>query len=101
MVQISARRFVTYGHTRGHLKCRPPKNIVTPFATQRFGTFHLLPGCSTISNLFSLHSSDSAYTRPEEDWTMVSAFPIDTLQMLDGMELSELKAILAETEAIG
>ena len=69
-----------------------------PFATQRFGTFHLPPGCSAISELFSLHSSDSAYTRPEEDWTTVSAFPIDTLQMLDGMDLSELKAILAETE---
>ena len=88
VVQISAQIFFTYGQMRGHLKCRLPKNIVMPFATQRFGTFHLPPGCSAISELFSLHSSNSAYTRPEEEWTMVSAISINTLQMLDGMDLS-------------
>ena len=51
VIQMSAR-FVTYGQTRGHLKCRPPKNIVTPFATQRFGTFHLPPRCSAVSDLY-------------------------------------------------
>ena len=29
---------------------------------------------------------------------MDNGFPIDTLQMVEGMDLSELKAILAETE---
>ena len=41
VVQISARRFLTYGKTNGHLQCHPPKNIVTPFSTKAVSYTHL------------------------------------------------------------
>jgi len=101
VVQVSARKFITYGATKGNIVCRPPRSLFTPFETTDFGTFHLPPGCYAHSHLFSLASADSAYTRPEEEWTTVSTLPIPTKTLLDEVDVSDIKEVMRHAKDMG
>ena len=98
-VQVSARTFLTYGSTTGNITCKS-SNLATDFKTSAFGTFHLPPGCVADSDLFRLSSSASAYKRNEKLWTQVSILPLNTTDLLEDVNITELHTLLTQSAAI-
>ena len=96
--QVSARRFITYGETRGTLYCRG-STYKTEFHTRAYGAIYLPPGCSIDAEAFTITSSDAAYTRDEDDWGFTASFNVSLGFFTEGINATALSQLVGKARA--